>query len=133
MGRPKVKIIDDSVLVEEKKASKDKQAKSEDNQSPVLGSQLSDKGSPVVSSPTEKPASENRQQKTDNRKPQKPGKAKPRSKKYQEVVKDLDRSKIYPLNEKAERGGQSGARKVTERASAAALRWATETDRRVQT
>lgn len=32
----------------------------------------------------------------------KPGKAKPRSKKYQEVTKDLDRSKAYPLNEAVE-------------------------------
>lgn len=29
----------------------------------------------------------------------KPGKAKPRSKKYQEIVKDLDRNKAYPLHE----------------------------------
>lgn len=32
-------------------------------------------------------------------KPSKPGKSKPRSKKYQEVSKDLDRSKTYPLPE----------------------------------
>lgn len=32
-------------------------------------------------------------------KPQKPGKAKPRSKKYQEAAKDLDRSKSYPIDE----------------------------------
>lgn len=31
------------------------------------------------------------------KKTQKPGKAKPRSKKYQEVTKDLDRSKTYPI------------------------------------
>ncbi len=35
-------------------------------------------------------------------KPQKPGKAKPRSKKYQEVTKDLDRTKSYPLTEAVE-------------------------------
>lgn len=33
------------------------------------------------------------------KKPQKPGKAKPRSKKYQEAVKDLERAKSYPINE----------------------------------
>ena len=33
------------------------------------------------------------------KKPKKPGKAKPRSKKYQEAAKDLDRTKIYPLLE----------------------------------
>ncbi len=32
----------------------------------------------------------------------KPGKAKPRSKKYQEIVKDLDRNKAYSLNEALE-------------------------------
>lgn len=32
-------------------------------------------------------------------KAQKPGKTKPRSKKYQEISKDLDRTKSYPLNE----------------------------------
>ncbi len=32
-------------------------------------------------------------------KPTKPGKAKPRSKKYQELTRDLDRSKTYPLSE----------------------------------
>ncbi len=35
-------------------------------------------------------------------KPSKPGKAKPRSKKYQEAIKDLDRSKTYPLTEAVE-------------------------------
>lgn len=34
---------------------------------------------------------------TQQKKLQKPGKAKPRSKKYQELVKDLDRSKTYPI------------------------------------
>ncbi len=35
-------------------------------------------------------------------KTQKPGKVKPRSKKYQELIKDLDKSKTYPLNEAVE-------------------------------
>ncbi len=35
-------------------------------------------------------------------KTQKPGKVKPRSKKYQELTKDLDKSKTYPLNEAVE-------------------------------
>ena len=35
----------------------------------------------------------------DDRKIRKPGKAKPRSKKYLEAIKDLDRSKFYPLTE----------------------------------
>lgn len=35
----------------------------------------------------------------EKKKPQKPGKTKPRSKKYQEVTKDLDRTKKYPIDE----------------------------------
>ncbi len=81
MGRPKVKIIDDS-----------------DIQSPVLGDQLSDKSKSVISSPVEE--SKTDRQKTDNRK--RPGQAKPRSKKYQEISKDLDKNKLYPLNEAVE-------------------------------
>lgn len=37
--------------------------------------------------------------KESSKKPQKPGKARERGKKYQEVSKDLDRTKTYPLNE----------------------------------
>jgi len=33
------------------------------------------------------------------KKPTKPGKAKPRSKKYQEAIKDLDRTKTYPIEQ----------------------------------
>ncbi|MBI2314476.1 50S ribosomal protein L1 [Candidatus Daviesbacteria bacterium] len=69
MGRPKLKIIDDSKI-----------------QSSVVSQS-------VTGSSTEK-------QKTDNnKKSQKPGKSKPRSKKYQEITKDLDRAKNYPLPE----------------------------------
>ncbi len=65
MGRPKVKIIDDS------------QTPKEETKPEVIE---------VVEAPKDKKA-------------QKPGKAKPRSKKYQEIIKDLDRSKTYPLSE----------------------------------
>lgn len=37
--------------------------------------------------------------KKETKKPQKPGKAKPRSKKYQAAIKDLDRTKTYPIPE----------------------------------
>ncbi|MBI2597100.1 50S ribosomal protein L1 [Candidatus Daviesbacteria bacterium] len=75
-----------------------------EDQSSVLSSQLSDKGKSVTSlsvsetdkQRTDKLTSENRKQKPDNRRP---AKSKPRSKKYQQATKDLDRSKTYPLNE----------------------------------
>lgn len=66
MGRPKLKVIDDSPIPEETKAEPVKTAAS-------------------------KPAKE--------KKTQKPGKAKPRSKKYREITQDLDRNKTYPLSE----------------------------------
>ena len=61
MGRPKIKIIDDSVA-----------------EAPIEIKEVK----------TETP-----------KKATKPGKAKPRSKKYQELVKDLDKTKSYPLSE----------------------------------
>lgn len=63
MGKPKVKIIDDSTAATEKKVEEKK-----------------------AEEPVKKASS-------------KPGKAKPRSKKYQELTKDLDRTKTYPLLE----------------------------------
>ncbi len=71
MGRPKVKIVDDSI--------------EETPQENVK----------IVTSKTEETA-------VKSSKPQKPGKAKPRSKKYQDISKDLDRTKIYPLTEAIE-------------------------------
>lgn len=61
MGRPKIKVIDDTAK--------------------------------------ETPAEEVKKEATPVKKAGKPGKAKPRSKKYQEITKDLDRTKVYPLNE----------------------------------
>ncbi len=71
MGKTKIKTIDDSAQVEEKKPS-----------------------------PSGEIATEPEAPRDDKRgKPQKPGKAKPRSKKYQEAVKDLDRTKTYHIDE----------------------------------
>lgn len=73
MGRPKVKIIDDAAeTTEPKEPAEAPEAKE-------------------VKKNTEAP-----------KKYSKRGKAKPRSKKYQEISKDLDRSKVYPLNEAIE-------------------------------
>ncbi|MDO8573879.1 MAG: 50S ribosomal protein L1 [Candidatus Daviesbacteria bacterium] len=62
MGRPKIKTIDDSAVVEET-------------------------------------VEEKKVEKVVVKKAVKPGKAKPRSKKYQEITKDLDRNKTYSLSE----------------------------------
>lgn len=99
MGRPKIKIIDDSVKEAKDKPSKQTEKKQTlDNGNLKLdkeagGSKLEKQTSNIkpqdpassVQRPTSKPA--------------KPGKAKPRSKKYQEIAKDLDRNKTYPLTE----------------------------------
>lgn len=103
MGRPKVKIIDDSV----KEEPKDKPLKK------VEKKQTLDDGDLKLD---QEAGSSKLEDQTSNTKPQdptpnvqhpasktaKPGKAKPRSKKYQEAVKDLDRNKTYPLNEAVE-------------------------------
>lgn len=91
MGRPKVKIIDDSVQEEEvkekpsKKVEKSAEEKSEADSSPVITNET--KQSPA------------KEEKKEAKKAKKPGKAKPRSKKYQELVTDLDKTKNYPLSE----------------------------------
>lgn len=72
MGRPKIKIIDDSV----KETPKD--------------------GVKVETKKIEEAAVKKDQS------AKKPGKVKPRSKKYQELVRDLDRNKAYLLNEAVE-------------------------------
>ncbi|TSC86374.1 MAG: Ribosomal protein [Microgenomates group bacterium Gr01-1014_7] len=83
MGKTKIKTIDDSAPQEESKTSKPKPPKKgEDALVEKLKEELGIK-------PEKQQVSE----------PQKPGKAKPRSKKYLEASKDLDRSKTYPLPE----------------------------------
>lgn len=88
-------------LVEKLKAEfaaeepKENKVKSElDNISPVIASQA--KQSSQEKSPAQI-ASSSKTPRNDNK--QKLGKTKPRSKKYQEIAKDLDKSKSYPLGE----------------------------------
>lgn len=78
MGRPKIKTIDDSVVQEPKESEESKDLKHPAPTTQAEG--LDSSGS--------KP-----------KKAQKPGKEKPRSKKYQEIIKDLDKTKTYSLNE----------------------------------
>lgn len=118
MGKTKIKTIDDSAPVEEKKLSKKKVEKA--IQAKLGGSsRLSEEGKIISESTSsdvhepdrvgteqsEESELENRTQASKGfptKKTQKPGKAKPRSKKYQEVTKDLDRTKSYPIPEAVE-------------------------------
>lgn len=69
MGRPKIKIIDDSV-----------------KETPKEEVKVETKKIKETAVKKDQPA-------------KKPGKAKPRGKKYQELTKDLDKTKNYPLSE----------------------------------
>ena len=108
MGKTKIQVIDDSAPVEEEK-NKQKQRKSaklesvkaigEDTDSQRIRSEVQNIPSESDSSG---PSGALRPGKQTTKKTQKPGKAKPRSKKYQEISKDLDKSKSYALDEAVE-------------------------------
>lgn len=113
MGRPKVKIIDDSqpeteIKSQKSKVKTSKEARSEpvEDTSAVIASEVSEtRANALKQSDTEEEIATSSLDKLETprndekKKAQKPGKAKPRSKKYLEVTKDLDRNKAYPLNE----------------------------------
>ncbi len=97
MGRPKVTIIDDSLRPEDSGQAN----KREKPSSAVIASETkqSNQDENPTQIATEPKAPRNDKQK----KAQMPGKQKKlRSKKYQELIKDLDKSKSYPLNEAVE-------------------------------
>lgn len=132
MGRPKIKIIDDSQLEEAKEKpshKKAEKAKSETTNEGRLSPNAASsrrgaegdertRGPELVEGPQgavppsrdavseQESGAADRNQKPDKqatpKKAQKPGKTKPRGKKYQEIAKDLDRTKAYPLNEAIE-------------------------------
>lgn len=94
MGRPKIKTIDDSMP--ENQIKPDKSEKSE-------ASKLVNQKEPVSES-TDTPTTAGTQISSDlsepKKKAQKPGKTKKvRSKKYLEIIKDLDKTKSYALDE----------------------------------
>jgi len=104
MGRPKVKMIDDSQPeVEEKKPVKTAKSsaaktRSEALPKPEVNDSREEQG--AEQTPSERTGDASDVLRTDEPSPKKkPGKAKPRGKKYQEVIKDLDRSKFYPVGE----------------------------------
>ncbi len=107
MGRPRLKIIDDAQEETEEKLSKKKakkpEIKTEASIPDVIASDA--EGGTKQSNSEETPtqiASSQTPRNDKEKKARKPGKAKPRSKKYQEVVKDLDKTKAYPLSEAVE-------------------------------
>lgn len=100
MGKTKIATIDDSVQEEVKeKSSKKKETLDDGNSKLDLeagSSKLEDQPSNI------QPQNLDSSIKSPTSKSSKPGKANPRSKKYQEVVKDLDRSKAYSIPEAVE-------------------------------
>jgi large subunit ribosomal protein L1 len=112
MGRPKIAIIDDSKPQEDvKKPVKQHTfgAKKEDSLVAKLNEELGIEGTPEVAEKTtlkttetevsEEAAPKEDKEEKKSAKPAKIGKAKPRSKKYQEVAKDLDRDQSYAIAE----------------------------------
>lgn len=108
MGRPKIAIIDDSQPVEEKKKknpNQEEQKQTIDDRKVEDSTLKIENGELKENNPS---STINPQNTTLNlppstvKKAQKPGKAKPRSKKYQESVEGLERSKQYPLAEAVE-------------------------------
>ncbi len=112
MGRPKIKIIDDSAPeVEEKKTVKKEKAKSEQVKAGGEVERTTEANEPNEDQGAKQTPSERTGDTSDalrpdkqvtDKKPQKPGKSKPRSKKYQELTKELDRNKSYPLTDAVE-------------------------------
>lgn len=112
MGKTKIALIDDYALKEEIKTKK-KAISRKVKPEPVKATGEVDQPSVILANDDEAHP-ESKQQDSgivvntpptsdkSDKKVQKPGKAKPRSKKYQEISKDLDRSKTYPLSEAIE-------------------------------
>lgn len=124
MGKTKIATIDDSQPEVEVKSKKSKvkspkeEAKSSESEATGAVERISE---PNESTPEQgakrthsestketsgasraEPDSVRADERAIQKKTQKPGKAKPRSKKYQEAIKDLDRSKTYPIPEAVE-------------------------------
>ncbi len=101
MGKTKIKTIDDSIIEEKKTAPAPKKSSKKAGEDVLVAKLkeelgIEEKEAEVVGKVVT-PAEPARDQKK-----QKPAKSKPRSKKYQEAIKDFDRSKTYPINEAIE-------------------------------
>ncbi len=107
MGKTKTKIIDDSQEQESTKPSKlVRKLRLQDDLVEKLRAELEveESGKPPVVKTTTTETS---------KKTQKPGKTKPRSQKYQEVMRGLDKSKAYPLSEAIELTKKLSYSKIT--------------------
>lgn len=91
MGRPKVKIIDDSQPTAEIKDQISKIKKTDQTNEEKQSSSSTEDRHVVPQSRTSLDDKKEKSQKT--------GKTKPRGKKYQEAINSLDRSRYYPINE----------------------------------
>lgn len=105
MGKTKTKIMDDSQPTEEVKKPIRKLGRQDDLverlKAELEAEPTQEAGEATTETPQTKKAEE---QPTEilKKKAKKMGKAKPRSKKYQEAIKDLDKSRSYPLTEAVE-------------------------------
>lgn len=107
MGKTKTKIMDESQPLKEAKPGK--RLGRQDDLVEKLKAELEGIGEsspkkdtvskPIVAS---EPKETVKADESPKEKSQKPGKVKPRSKKYQEIVKDLDKTKTYPLADAVE-------------------------------
>lgn len=100
MGKTKTKIMDDGQVEESKKPAK--KLGRQDELVERLKAELEDEAPTKKGVKPEKVLETKPTQETPKARPKKPGKVKPRSKKYQEISKDLDKTKTYPLNEALE-------------------------------
>jgi large subunit ribosomal protein L1 len=101
MGKTKLKIMDDSAPVEEekkKKARKKEVTKSSEVES-VVETETKESQKSVEKVVMDDSASQTKFKNQEKSESSKTKKAKPRSKKYIEISKDLDKSKYYPLTE----------------------------------
>lgn len=120
MGRPRVKVIDDSAPKAEEKKQKNAIKKTSEEVERAKSESIKVIGAVERTTESETPDNEAGAKQTSSersgrasgtlrpderatekseKKAKKPGKAKPRSKKYQEISADLDRVKTYPLTE----------------------------------
>lgn len=113
MGKTKIKILDESAPIEEPKKVVKKFGKKEYSISnPILEEFADQDKDEAVKQPKEEVKKETLSIKK-SKEGQKPGKIKPRSKKYKQAIEDLDRGQFYPINEAVELAIKSSYSKFT--------------------
>lgn len=102
MGKTKVKIIDDAQQTEEVKKPPKQAVKKEDELVARLKEELGVEETKEVKSQKSKGKSTSQKEKVEERQEEVKLKTKPRSKKYQQAISQIDRQKNYPLQEAVE-------------------------------